>query len=94
MVEGSEVPKINVLVNLVLQSKGVELTKLVDEPTNISFTIKLIWMQLSPVEFLVHLEKIYIKTCYIPLERLESQDLEIQQGLFCKVGQNILQTRI
>ena len=51
-------------------------------------------MQLSPVEFLVHLEKIYIKTCYIPLERLESQDLEIQQGLFCKVGQNILQTRI
>ena len=51
-------------------------------------------MQLSPVEFLVNLEKIYIKTCYIPLERLESQDLEIQQGLFCKVGQNILQTRI
>ena len=50
---------INVLVNLVLQSKGVELTKLVDEPTNISFTIKLIWMQLSPVE-LVNLEKKFI----------------------------------
>ena len=30
----------------------------------------------SPVEFLVHLEKIYIKTFYISLERLESQDLE------------------
>ena len=59
LVEGSEVPKINVLVNLVLQSKGVELTKLVDEPTNISFTIKLIWMQLSPVE-LVNLEKKFI----------------------------------
>ena len=48
----------------------------------------------GPVEFLVHLEKIYIKACYIPLGRLESQDLENQQGQFSKVGQNILQTRI
>ena len=30
----------------------------------------------------------------MPLERLESQDLENQQGQFCKVGQDILQTRI
>ena len=38
--------------------------------------------------------KIYIKICYIPFERLESQDLENQQRQFGKVGQNILQTRI
>ena len=32
------------------------------------------------------MEKIYIKICYITLERLESQDLENQQRQFCKVG--------
>lgn len=49
-------------------------------------------MQISPVEFLVQLEKIYMKSCNIPLERLESS--ENQQGQFCRVGQNILQMRI
>ena len=40
----------------------------------------------SPVEFLIHLEEVYTNTCYIPLERVESQDLKNQQGQFCKVG--------
>ena len=53
-----------------------------------------IWTNISPVELLVHPENICIKTCYIPLERLESQDFENQQDQFCKVVQNILQTRI
>ena len=39
-------------------------------------------------------KKNYIKTWYIPLKRLESQDLENQQDQFREVGQNILQTRI
>ena len=47
---------------------------------------------ISPVEFLVHLQKIYIETSYIPLEILESEDLENQNGQFCKAGQDILQT--
>ena len=38
--------------------------------------------------------KTCIKTCYTSLERLRSQGLENQQSQFCKVGQNILQTRI
>ena len=37
---------------------------------------------------------VYMKAYYIPLERLEYQDLENQQGQFCKVRQNILQARI
>ena len=35
-----------------------------------------------------------MKTYHMPLERLQSQDLKNQQGQFCKVGQNILHTRI
>ena len=40
------------------------------------------------------MEKTSIKTCYVTLERLESQDLENQQGQFCKVGENILRNKI
>ena len=36
----------------------------------------------------------YIKTWYIPLKRLESQDIKNQQDQFREVGQNILQARM